>query len=1746
MGAAKKLADKKYLQDLVPLNALSEERFAEIFRKITIEEVRKGRYLFRKGDRDNESIYLLDGKINLIDGNRKVLSEIEAGTHISRYPIANQQPRSLSARAATKIVIARIDSGLLDVFLTWDQSSSTEVNEIRADDNEDWMTRILQSEAFVRIPPAILQRLLMKMESYPVRAGKTVISQGDEGDYFYTIHKGQCAVTCQETPGGEIIKLAELSDGDSFGEEALVSDARRNATVTMLTDGVLMRLAKKDFTELLQKHLISYIDFGTACEMVDAGAVWMDVRSPDEYEAESLEDSVNISLADLRREIPELVFNVKYVIYCDTGRRSASAAFILCHKGFDVYVLKGGLNGLNQGVEEATAATQEINTTGDVVTVAWRNPRADTINIDSDDSEDDDSQPPYAETATDVAQPEIAPAAEQPEYIALLEQEVAELKQRISKYQDSEHASGDRQVAIEQLQHELREARELLARVQHDRQTAIDELQLLNEQYTGMQREYSERVMQLEKQLGESADVLAKARDEVDATAQERERLQENLVARQQESQSAVNGLEQDLQASRQQVEALQKALDAAQNEAGRRASDSDAAVREQQQLVDQLRGDLDQARTQIRGLEAGLVAAHEEKQAADQHGEEKATAHEQVLTALQRAHRQIEELQSEVASVREGHRGTEEQARNAETQHASEVDALRTEMNRSQQRIEELETAIASLQEEHNRAEQQAGAEKAEYAAELERLRDVHEQSQQENAALQEQIGAASARVAELEQQLEELGASNAKSLEEQQQHYAELQKELDAESLLRNETEQQLKTLEKAGTADAERLTAMASDLDAAHGHLQEIERQNETLRTGMRQLELQNREQQEELENASAASKAAGEAHEHLQDEWARERKSLNQEIEDRGKEIKSLQARLEKQERLVDREKARFEKELETRIRKSNEQLDKQEQRYAELKQAQSGLAEQQQLLVAEREALQAKLADSENRCSAQGREIDKLNGSIAALTEAAEGEARELAAQLENEQQRHLQLEQQYSEQAGTIQAQQQAIEQLQQEAGEYSQQLAASKKQCDELQQELKDAEERFRTHEHENQEVLNRAYEDLNRKNDNEKEMQAQIERLRKKLEQSANDLQAARDEARTSAEHYREELQAERRDRAAERAELAARQKELKEQMATIASEHQDVLSSRDGELARAMDDAREEERARIERELAGREQADGQIKALQRELEKTQAEAAQALQEERQRNAADLVLAREQKAEAEDAITRLESQLGQLTEERDSALVDQQAAREQLNILRAEVEVARGLMGAEAGGQLEDPARLRAELEESRRNTEIAVRLRNEAESQRSEAVEELEAVRRQLEQAGGSPAPLEIPSLDDDESPVGKAASTPASPSADSGIPGDALAPVAHGGTKAGMAGQGSNVWLPVVLGLVLAGMAVLGVWLLLESEKPAPDDSALAIAPEPAEEAVLPEPSLPVPAEPGPPEEESVAVPAETQTSATPAGDPVDAVLARQEQPALPEAPAEPAPVTAVRTYRDELKGGGKGPLMVELPAAGFMMGSAGNSMNFDERPQHRVDLPAFSISKTEVTFAEYDRFARATGRRLPHDEGWGRGDRPVVNVSWKDAVAYTAWLSDRTGHDYRLPSEAQWEFAARGGSTHPYWWGETTGKIPANCFDCGNQWDGRRTTPVGSFAANGFGLVDTAGNVQEWTEDCYHTSYKGAARDGAARQAPRCTQRVVRGGSYTSPINSLRSAKRSQYDHDTRLDNLGFRVVRNH
>jgi len=267
--------------------------------------------------------------------------------------------------------------------------------------------------------------------------------------------------------------------------------------------------------------------------------------------------------------------------------------------------------------------------------------------------------------------------------------------------------------------------------------------------------------------------------------------------------------------------------------------------------------------------------------------------------------------------------------------------------------------------------------------------------------------------------------------------------------------------------------------------------------------------------------------------------------------------------------------------------------------------------------------------------------------------------------------------------------------------------------------------------------------------------------------------------------------------------------------------------------------------------------------------------------------------------------------------------------------------------------------------------------------------------------------------------------------------------------------------------------------------------------------------------------------------------------PVSATKPETDKPLVKkEDPKMLSSVKHLGVYHDQLKSGGNGPLMVKLPDGSFNMGSANSLPYHDERPQHEITLQSFSMSRYEITFEEYDRFAKATGHSLPDDRGWGREKRPVINVNWHEASQYTKWLTEQTGHQYRLPSEREWEYAAKAGTETLYWWGMKLGKKNANCSICGSLWDGKKTAPVGSFKPNAFEIYDTIGNVMEWTVSCLRRSYQGAPSSGNQWRGGDCSQRMVRSSSYKSYINSLRTTKRNHFHPNTRIDTLGFRVVR--
>lgn len=342
------LIDKNLLKSFIPASALNAENFQELASKTFVEEVGAGKAIFKQGDTDRQSVYLVEGQVG-VTSSKGDTRLIAGGSDAAKHALANQQPRRHTAIAKTDSKIIRIDSDLLDILLTWDQLSGIEVDEIQVEDEAgedgdgDWMTRILQSKAFLQVPPANIQAMFMRMQELPARAGETIIKQGEDGDFYYMIKHGKCKVTRSSKTGSELT-LATLGDGDAFGEEALLSDTKRNANVVMTTDGSLMRLSKQDFNELLKAPMLSWLTNEEADELIKKGGVfWIDVRLESEHKNSGIKGSINIPLFMLRLKAQKLDPSKKYILYCDSGRRSSAAAFLLGERGLQVYCLKDGL-----------------------------------------------------------------------------------------------------------------------------------------------------------------------------------------------------------------------------------------------------------------------------------------------------------------------------------------------------------------------------------------------------------------------------------------------------------------------------------------------------------------------------------------------------------------------------------------------------------------------------------------------------------------------------------------------------------------------------------------------------------------------------------------------------------------------------------------------------------------------------------------------------------------------------------------------------------------------------------------------------------------------------------------------------------------------------------------------------------------------------------------------------------------------------------------------------------------------------------------------------------------------------------------------------------------------------------------------------------------------------------------------------------------------------------------------------------
>jgi formylglycine-generating enzyme required for sulfatase activity/CRP-like cAMP-binding protein len=1319
MGVVPSQNNRQMLKKLVPLNLLSDEDLEQLLQTASFNKDNAGTYLFRQGDTDYHNVYLISGQVALLDKMREV-DRITAGSEMARFPLAHQIPRKNSARAIGRVEYVCIDNRKLSELLVRSNEDDYKVADLNVNSTDDWMAQLLQSNVFQQIPAANIQGVIMRMEEVEVKRGENVIKQGGEGDYFYLIHQGQCAVLRKAEGEKEPVELAKLGPGDSFGEEALLSDSPRNSTVCMLTKGVLLRLAKEDFIEFVKRPLAIGVSYDEAVSQVNSGAVWLDVRSPEVYAIGHIGNSVSLPLDTLRYQARNLATDQRYVICCDDGQLSATAAFLLTDRGYSVSVLEGGLISAPKEilVKEETKGTETS---------------AKVINLHSGEEMVEDAGPGQGAKELDDLREKLTAANNR----------IKDLGARFQSYRDKQ------QKEEAQRQAELKAQKAILDKTRN----RLEELRVKR----NVDRLAAEQMEQGSEATNES---LAAAVEELNQT--------KNSVAEYAAKLQAEQGKNRTIF---EQRDDLQRQMD--------------KVLQEQQQLS--------QSEKEQKELGEGLRQEAEEKVAQLQQ------SHEQQLGVLQ------EELGTS--------RGRVEEVVAEREALAKSIEKLRAR----QEGMEQSDTAFSDME-----------GQLAQIRAELDASKNKYEGTSSELEQVKQALQNAEAGLGEAQNSRQQ-AETELKELQEAQQHA-------------------------QADFGETEEARRRAEE-----------ELQQE--RTAHQQAETELKELQEAQQHAQADFGETEEARRRAEEELQQERTARQR-----------AETELERRTATAPDDVPGEVKELKDEIDSLTESLKEADFAYDEIR-------EKAELLSEEKERTLELMRELEGNGAAAREEI-------AALT-----------LQLEQLRSNHRQLESTLSE-------------------------TGAGSEEAEALREEL------------------------------NLVQMHSSME-----IQELKNELNKLREEATTGLEKAEEEA------------------------------------------LRQELDEIRESSKKREERLT----EADSKCRSLEDFIE-----------------------------DRDKRIDQLNLEFVELRAKYEEVENSRQGYQEKLNQLRDRVE---------RGDTTNEYVDSRFEGNSRALNLDEAI-----------------------------------------------------------------------HGPSSR----QAIVLWF--LLGVVIC-FALLDGLMLISGRGELISSLLQGQGTSEVKPGAI---------------DRSRFTPGSFSRTA-PGG---VATATRQVAPGQITASeaegsdSEPDPPWSMLTDVSF------GPAMIRLRGGSFIMGSNRNQVSGNEWPAHEVELKDFAISQVEVTFEEYDRFAQATGRRLPEDDGWGRGKRPVIHVGWDDAVAYTEWLSERTGKKYRLPTEAEWEFAIRSGSDATYWWGYQMEEGRANCFDCGSQWDRISTAQVGSFPPNNYGLHDLAGNVREWVLDCYHPSHSGAPTDGSAWMEAGCDGRVVRGGAYNKTSDSMRSTWRGRFKPGSRLSVIGFRVVR--
>ena len=720
MSALKKNIDKKSLRNFTPLDKLSIDKLNELLDKSIVEEIPAGRVLFRQGEKDKRSIYLLEGQVELqVTGNTKA-EVVKAKTLEAKYPIADSLPRPSTCRARTGVTALIVDTDHLEILLAHDPSGTYEVTELGVDneskDNTDWMLRFLQSRAFLQLPTANIQGLLMRLVERPAKRGEAVLQQGSQDDFYYIVKQGKCTVSRRPAPKAEDIRLAILSVGDGFGEESLITNGKRNATVTMQEDGILMQLHKKDFMELLVEPLIRHIDLATATAQTKQHASLIDVRTNKAFSENGLEHATNIPLSMLRIKLATLNPTSDYILYCNDGHQSAAAAFLMIQQGLNCKVIRNGIG--NFAGETKNKPVKIVPPENNVVTlsketpaptpahVAQRRPDPDQIKFEQHRrlAQEEARKAKAAEVARKAAESKTQKLKDEADKLRLQAERLAmktagaessrrQAEEEISRIKSD--ADGLRKQAAKDSQSMREEAEKLRLQAEQELTRIQSEVSSIQSQQDAIDKAAYEAAQMAEQKTQEAEQAQRQAKAEAERVRAEAENIRQSAM-------QEAERLKQEMTQARKNAAKLEA------KEATQREAELLAAKQRAELAIQQAAQAVEEARHQA-ALEGEAIRqkAHEEAERMRHEAETAATTAAKRADAKQREQQQLMEKarrQAEVSlkesslAAEKARRQAEKDANQIRQQALQEAEQLRHDMESTDRKSTRLNSSHTDI----------------------------------------------------------------------------------------------------------------------------------------------------------------------------------------------------------------------------------------------------------------------------------------------------------------------------------------------------------------------------------------------------------------------------------------------------------------------------------------------------------------------------------------------------------------------------------------------------------------------------------------------------------------------------------------------------------------------------------------------------------------------------------------------------------------------------------------------------------------------------------------------------------------------------------------------------------------------------------------------------------------------------------------------------------------------------------------